>query len=64
MSNLSIDRARLVEYIKENAEHLIMNADVDVDTATVIVNENEMHFATMVRVNIEGIPISEVEVTK
>lgn len=61
MDKLSVDRARLVEYIKKHADELVLNADVDIDTDAILNDGKNMHFAATVRVRMEGIPLSKVK---
>jgi hypothetical protein len=64
MADLSVDRARLVKYLKTNAEQIVNDADIDIDADAIQVADGTMQFMATVRLRIDGIPINEVEVKK
>lgn len=61
--NITIDRARLAEYLKQNAETLAAQADlrVEVDEESEDFSGGVVAYSATVRIWIEDIPLNEVE---
>lgn len=64
MSSIRVDRKRLAEYIKSNADVLAQRGDIYIDTDEVRRMDGNSSFICTVRLTLEQIPIEEVEVSE
>lgn len=56
-----IDRTKLAEYIKQNAQAIADGADVDLNIVKIETMEGKVSFKQSVEVYFKGVPLTEVE---
>ena len=61
MANINIDRAKLAEYIKQNAQAIADGAHVDLNTTKIETMGGAVAFEQSVEVYFKGVPLDAVE---